>query len=102
MFEFDGINYKLYFTEGVIEAIETTLGRSLMNTLYQNNAMLPLRDLKTIFSMSLCETATGKRPSQNTAMKIYDGVKEQLGYTELCGMIVQAFEHDCPFFFQMN
>ena len=102
MFEYEGIQYKLYFTEGVIEAIETAIGSSLMNTLYKNNAMLPLKTLKTVFTMSVCEAATGKRPGQNTGMKIFEGVREQLGYLEMCGMIVQAFEHDCPFFFQMN
>lgn len=102
MFEYEGTEYKLYFTEGIIEAIETTIGESLMSALYKNNMMLPLRMLKNVFTMSLCEVATGKRPGQHTGMKIFEGVKEQLGYTDMCGMIAEAFEHDCPFFFQMN
>lgn len=102
MFEYEGTEYKLYFTEGIIEAIESVIGGSLMNTLYKNNAMLPIKTLKTVFTMALCETATGKRPGQNAALKIYEGIREQLGYPEICGMIVTSFEHDCPFFFQMN
>lgn len=102
MFEYEGTEYKLYFTEGIVDAIETTTGASLMSTLYKNSAMLPLKTLRTVFTMALCEVATGKRPGQNAAAKIYEGVREQLGYSELCGMIVTAFEHDCPFFFQMN
>lgn len=102
MFEYEGTEYKLYFTEGIVDAIETTTGASLMSTLYKNSAMLPLKTLRTVFTMALYEVATGKRPGQNAAAKIYEGVREQLGYSELCGMIVTAFEHDCPFFFQMN
>lgn len=102
MFEYEGVQYKLYFTEGIIDAIETATGSSLMNLLYKNNAMLPLKVLRQVFTMALCEVATGKRPGQNTGNKIYEGIREQLGYTEMCGMIVTAFEHDCPFFFQMS
>lgn len=102
MFEYEGVQYKIYFTEGVVEAIETAIGTSLMNAFYKNNAMLPLKVLKTVFTMALCESATGKRPGQNTGTKIFEGVRDQLGYSDMCGMIVTAFEHDCPFFFQMN
>lgn len=102
MFEYDGVKYKLQFTEGVIEAIEMVIDHSIMAELYQNKAMLSLKTLKTMFIMGLIEVDTGKRPGQNKGQVIYDSISKQLGYSELVGYVVTAFEHDCPFFFQMN
>ena len=102
MFEYDGVKYKLYFTEGVIEALETVLGHSLMSSMYTNSMMLPLKDLRMAFIMSLAEVDTGKRPGQNFGTKIFEQAKKDIGYSGLCEMVAVAFENDCPFFFQMN
>lgn len=102
MFEHDGTQYRFEFSEGVIEAIETALGHSIMSALYTNAGMIPLRDAKLMFTMGLETASDSKRVAQNTAIKIWDDVKGQLGYAEIVGMLIQAFEHDCPFFFQTN
>ena len=102
MIEYDGVTYKLYFTEGVVEALEAVLGHSLMSSMYTNQMMLPLKDLKYAFVMALAEVDTGKRPGQNYGMKIFEQAKADIGYAGLCEMVAVAFEHDCPFFFQMN
>lgn len=102
MFEHEGIQYRFEYTEGVIEAIETAIGHSILGSLYNNQGMMPLLDMRTMFTMGLETASDGKRVSPNTAIKVWNDVKAELGYAEILGMLVEAFEHDCPFFFQMN
>lgn len=102
MFEYDGVKYKLLYTEGTVEAIEAVIEHSVMSELYQNRAMLSLKTLKTMFIMGLIEVDGRKRPGQNRGALIYEATAKELGYAELVGVVVEAFQNDCPFFFQMS
>ena len=101
LIEHNGSRYKLTYTEEIIEFIEKILGHSVMGSIYQNNAMMPYGDLKYMFIYGLMDYE-GKRVSETKALNVWQDIKKEIGYKDLVGLVLEAFQRDCPFFFQMN
>lgn len=102
MIEFNGNEYELRYPLGRIEIIETVTKESFMAVLTQSNMMLTIKQLRTYFSYGLRKVGGNGHLEPKKAMEIFDQVLPDIGYTNLLGMVLEAIQKDCPFFFQAD
>lgn len=100
MIEVEGKNYTLKYNIGRIEMIESATGIPTMAELNKNSGMFSIRSLKTYFAYGLKEDGSDIFVPTKRAMDIADALIVAEGYPKMCGLVVQALERDCPFFFQ--
>ena len=96
MIEFNGKSYVLKYNINRIEMIENATGKPILAEFSQNRGMLSISSLKSYFAYGLKEEALDTKK----AMEIAGQLIEAEGYAAVCGLVVEAIERDCPFFFQ--
>ena len=97
--EIQGEMYDFKFTPLRVERIEKVMGKSMVNAFYQEGGMLPLADIKTIFVNGL-KKEDGGYILPKTGEDVFYRIMDEIGYAPLIGMIEEALERDCPFFFR--
>lgn len=104
MININGQEYEFKFTLKRIELIENALGESLMSILVTRRGLVSLSQARTIFTYALKQIDGPYLNAVNSKMteEAFEKTIEETGYTPLVAMIMEAFERDCPFFFQTN
>lgn len=100
MIEIDKKNYVLKYSIGRIELIENATGVPTLAEIGKNNGMFSIRALKTYFAYELKEDGAEVFVPTKKAMEIADALILSEGYPKVCGLVLEALERDCPFFFQ--
>lgn len=98
--EVNGVNYELRYSLKRVEMIENVTGIPMMSEMYKNNSMLSVSSLKTYFAYGLkLEGADMFLPTAK-AIEIAETAIETVGYPQVVGVVFEALQRDCPFFFQ--
>ena len=100
MIEYGEKTYELKYGLKRVELIEAATGSPMMAELSKNNAMLGLSSLKTYFAYGLKEEGADAFVPPKEGMEIAESLIENEGYIVVCGMVLEALERDCPFFFR--
>lgn len=101
MFEINGKNYVLKYSIGRIEMIEKATGLSVLAELGKNQGMLGIASLKLYFAYGLKEEGAEVFVPTKKAAEMAEQLIQDEGYVRVCGLVVEALERDCPFFFQV-
>lgn len=102
MIEVNGKNYILKYNIGRIEIIEGVTGVPALAELNRNAGMISIRSLKIYFAYGLKEEGSDVFVPTKKAMEIAETLILNEGYSKVCGLVVEALERDCPFFFQVG
>ena len=100
MIEIDGKNYVLKYNIGRIQMIENRTGKSVLADIRVNSGMLSIASLKVYFAYGLKEEGSDVFYPTKKALDIAEQLILRDGYTAVCGIVMEALERDCPFFFQ--
>ena len=100
MIEYGEKTYELKYGLKRVELIEAATDSPMMAELSKNNAMLGLSSLKTYFAYGLKEEGADAFVPPKEGMEIAESLIENEGYIVVCGMVLEALERDCPFFFR--
>ena len=101
MFEISGKNYVIKYSIGRIEMIEKATGLSVLAELGINQGMLGIASLKLYFAYGLKEDGSEIFVPTKKAAEMAEQLIQNEGYVRVCGLVVEALERDCPFFFQV-
>src|SRR5699024_11670185 len=83
-----------------IEMIDNATGKPILAEFSQNRCMLSISSLKSYFAYGLKEEGSDIFVATKKAMEIAGQLIEAEGYAAVCGLVVEAIERDCPFFFK--
>ena len=97
--EIQGDTYDFRFTDRRIDIIEKATGKPIVANFIQNGGVVSLADLRVMFIQGL-KQEDGPYIIQKTGEQAFKEVLEEYGYMALNGMIIEALERDCPFFFR--
>lgn len=100
MIEIEGKNYVLKYNISRIEMIENSTGKSVLANIRANSGMLSITSLKHYFAYGLKEEGSDVFYPTKKALDIAEQLILRDGYTAVCGVVMEALERDCPFFFQ--
>lgn len=100
MIQINDKEYVLKYNIGRINLIENATGSSFMVEIAKNNGMLSIAQLKTYFAYGLKEEGSDFFVPVKKAQEMAQALIESQGYIPVCGMVMEAIERDCPFFFQ--
>lgn len=101
MFTFNDQEYDLRYSIKRVEQIEAVIGKPIMASVVQNNAMLSIAEAKSMIAYGMV-TSEGAHIAPAQGMKMAEALLEQQGYANVIGLIIEALERDCPFFFQAD
>ena len=88
MIEYDKKKYELKYNLKRVEMIENTTGMPTLAEMQKNRGILSITNLKTYFAFGLKEAGSDTFVIQSE------------GYIAVNGVVLEALERDCPFFFQ--
>ena len=99
-FEFNGKEYELKYSMKRIEMIESVTDMPTMAALQKYRGMLSLQQLKTYFAYAVKEVGSDVFLKPKDGLEMVETLIESEGYTDVCGLVLQSIQRDCPFFFQ--
>lgn len=98
--EVNGIRYELKYSLKRVEMIENATGVPMMTEMYQNKSMLSITSLKTYFAYGLKMEGADSFMPTTRALEIAETAIEIEGYSKVVGVVLEALQRDCSFFFQ--
>ena len=102
MIEYNKKSYELKYSINRIEKIEAVTEMPTLAELKRTGGMLGLASLKAYFAYGLKEEGADVFVMPKPAMEICESLIETEGYSEVLGMVLEALERDCPFFFRAD
>lgn len=99
MFDLDGKQYELKFTEQRIDLVEAVLKSSLIGEFMQSNGMLRMMTAKVVFQFCLKEVGADTFLTQPSGLDVYNRYMQQVGYMNLLNQISSGLTNDTPFLF---
>ena len=100
MIRYDGKNYDLKYNMKRIEIIEEVTDMPTLAELRRTGGMFGLKSLKTYLAYGIKETGSDAFLPAKKGIEIAEKLIEQNGYADVCGVVLECLERDCPFFFQ--
>lgn len=95
---YDGKEYELKYNLKRLEMIEGNTSLPTMAQISRTGGYFGISDLKVYISMGLKEKCADVFVMPRPAETIAEAIIEQ-DYREACAAVLEALEHDCPFFF---
>ena len=103
MFEVNGKNYRLHYTEGRLELIENKIGKSVVSDFIKSDGALPIATIKSHFAFALvCEDDPDVFVKPKDGMAIASAYLREHGYAAACDLIATSLEADMGFLFRAN
>jgi hypothetical protein len=99
-FEVNGVIYELRFNYRKIKTIELATGKSVSAEIVNNNGVLSLQMMESLFSFGLVEAKGLKAVPQKKATEMFEPFLEENGALTVNGLIVEKVQGDCGFLFQ--
>lgn len=99
MIEVNGKEYELKYNLKRIELIESVTGMPTMAELQRTRGMIGVTSLKAYFAYGLKEEGLDVFVAPKKGMEMCEQLIEAEGYMNVCGMVLEAMQRDCPFFF---
>ncbi len=100
MIEYGNKKYVLKYNMKRIEMIESVTSMPTLAGLRNTGGMFGLADLKAYIAYSIMEEGSDVFVKPRIASEIAEALIEEKGYTEVCAIVLEALERDCPFFFR--
>lgn len=85
-----------------IEMIESVTDMPTMADLRRTGGMLSLASLKAYIAYGIKEEGADVFLKPKQGMELAENLIESNGYTDVCAIVLEALERDCPFFFQVG
>ncbi len=101
-FEVNGKEYELKFNMKRIEMIEQVTEMPTMAALRKFSGMLSLQQLSTYFAYAVKEVGSDLFVKPKEGLEMAEALIESEGYMDVCGLVLESLERDCPFFFQVG
>lgn len=99
MLEINGSKYELKYNIKRIEMIEAATGKPVLAEIRRTDGMLGIASLKAYFAYGLKEEGADTFVAPKKGMEMCEQLIEEENYAEVCGIILEALQRDCPFFF---
>ncbi|MGM0239866.1 segregation and condensation protein B [Enterococcus sp. AZ103] len=99
-FEVNGVIYELRYNLQKIKTIETITKQSVNAIVVNNNGVLPIQMMETLFSFGLVESKGLKAVPQKKAISMFEPFIEANGAITVNGLIVDKIQEDMGFLFQ--
>lgn len=100
MIQYSGKNYVLKYNMKRIEMIEAVTSMPTLADLKRTGGMISLASLKSYIAYGIKEEGKDTFLPYKEGVQIAETLIEQNGYTEVCAIVLEALQRDCPFFFQ--
>ena len=100
MLEINGKKYELKYNLKRIELIESVTDMPTMAELQRTKGMLGINKLKSYFAYGLKEEGADAFVPPKKGMEMCEALIESEGYQNVCGLVLETLQRDCPFFFQ--
>ena len=100
MIEYDKKKYELKYNLKRVEMIENTTGMPTLAEMQKNRGILSITNLKTYFAFGLKEAGGDTFVKPKKGMEIAEALIQSEGYVTVNGVVLEALERDCPFFFR--
>ncbi len=100
MIEYDKKKYELKYNLKRVEMIENTTGMPTLAEMQKNRGILSITNLKTYFAFGLKEAGSDTFVKPKKGMEIAEALIQSEGYVAVNGVVLEALERDCPFFFR--
>ena len=100
MFEVNGKEYELKFNMQRIEMIEAVTKMPTLASIQRGNGMFSISDLKAYFGYSVKEPGSDVFMPPKKGMELCEELMNSEGYIKVTGVVLEALERDCTFFFQ--
>jgi len=98
-FEAAGVSYELKFNLKRIELIESVTAMPTMAVLQMYKGMMSLQQLKIYLGYAIKEAGDDVFVAPKKGMEMAEELIRENGYTEVCTLVLEALQEDCPFFF---
>lgn len=99
MIEYDGKKYTLKYNMKRIEMIESVTEMPTFAEIKRTGGFLGITPLKAYIAYGIKEEGEDTFLKPKKGMEIAESIIESNGYHEVCAMVLEALERDCPFFF---
>lgn len=100
MITYGGKNYVLKYNMKRIELIEGVTNMPTLADLQRTRGLLSLASLKTYVAYGIKEDGADTFLNPKKGMEIAESLIESNGYPDVCAIVLEALERDCPFFFR--
>ncbi len=100
MIEYGNKKYVLKYNMKRIEMIESVTSMPTLAGLRRTGGMFGLADLKAYITYGIKEEGADVFLKPREAAELAESLIEENGYAEVCAIVLEALERDCPFFFQ--
>lgn len=100
MFTHNGKEYEIKYNMQRIELIEAQTSMPTMAQISKTGGYFGLNDLKLYIMYALKEKGSDVFVMPKKAEQIAKDTIENGNYTDVCAMVLEGLERDCPFFFR--
>ena len=100
MITYGGKNYGLKYNMKRIELIEGVTNMPTLADLQRTRGLLSLASLKAYVAYGIKEDGADAFLNPRKGMEIAESLIESNGYPDVCAIVLEALERDCPFFFR--
>ncbi len=102
MFEYNGNSYVLKYNMKRIEMIESQTNMPTMAEIRRTGGMLGVASLKAYIAYAVKEEGSDAFLPPKKGIELAESLIESNGYADVCAMVLESIERDCPFFFQAD
>ena len=102
MIQINNREYELKYNIGRIELIENVTKKPTLAALSESGGMLGVSSLKAYFAYGLKEAGSDIFVPIKEGMKLAEELIQAEGYSNVCGLVINILERDCPFFFRAD
>ena len=102
MIEHQGERYELKFNLKRIEMIEGVTNMPTLADIRRTGGMLSVASLKTYIAYGIKKEGADTFLAPQRGMEIAEALIERKGYANVCGLVIETLERDCPFFFRAD
>lgn len=98
--EVNGKEYELKYNLKRIELIESATNMPTMAEIQRTRGYFGVTSLKTYFAYGLKEKGSDAFEKPKIGMEICEELINSEGYENVCALVLENMQRDCPFFFQ--
>ena len=102
MISHNGENYELKYNLKRIEMIEGVTNMPTLADIRRTGGMLSVATLKTYIAYGIKKEGADAFLAPKKGMEVAEALIESNGYANVCGLVMETLERDCPFFFRAD
>lgn len=100
MFKNGSSVYGLKYNSEKVNVFEQSVGRGFLELLRRTNGIMPLQELKVLFTLGLIDAKDGTSVPQEESAKLFEEIIKRDGYIFIQKQCLDKVVEDCPFLFR--